>query len=267
MAVDPTRLAGRARQNWLRSAARRIRRHPRRALSQVVALGRLLTQVKAVVGRGRWIEWLEVYWPHHRQLAAQTMRAAKILGNYEMSALRTFGTSSAHALTHNSLSKSSRDNILRAPARRRPIGLESVKLLKLAATDDDFDPKTDYAACEVISLPRPGDADAFRRLATLLARADFVTVDVSRDVDALPDAPPDAVTIAVFGEGGSRRFCRRSLESALAAAAGEEVLKKCPKCKEAKSPDEYAAGTRYCRVCERRRVKRYGKKGKRTAAG
>lgn len=227
-----------------------------------------MIQVKAVVGRNRWGEWLAVRWPRARSLATDAMRLAKIFDGHDISALRKFGASAAHGLTQKRLPKSAREQILRAPPRPKPIGLESVKLLSLAATADDFDPQTDFAACETPTAPpwTPGDADAFRRLLAVLKQADFVTVDVSRDVDAVLDAPPDAVTIAVFGEGGSRRFCRRSLESALAAAAGEEVLKKCPKCKEAKSPDEYAAGTRYCRVCERRRVKRYGKK-KPKAAG
>ncbi len=234
---------------WLRAAARRVAHHPRENAAQIRALGALLLEVKARLDHGRFRLWLARHFAGAYSMAAEAMALAK--RQEQSSALRNFGPSAVRELAKRSVSKAKRDHILRTVKGSTGIGQSAVQLLILAQSDDDPADCLDIAA--TVAPAGSPERLNWRRLAALAATASMIHVSIDRDPEE-----PEAATVTVVAhldDGGQRRAVRRSLAQALSAVAGEEALRRCPKCTLLKPPEAFAKSTACCRFCERARVK------------
>lgn len=243
--------SGRARWRWLRSAARRLRAHPRHTLAHVIALGKLLTAVKRVVGHGAWRPWLAEHWPHSYRVAAEAMRAAIELDGQTCTA-RKFGPSAARVLANGTIPKRKRLNALQSKGAAAPIG-NTGALLLISGDDGDLS-RFSAAILEMKPDARPADVSeeerAYLQLAELASAAGMLHLSIDRN----PDSP--SVTIAIYPDDGPRRHVvRPDLAGALAAASGQEETRRCPRCGKELLPAAFAKSTSYCRICERARVK------------
>jgi len=226
-----------------------------------VALGRLLLHIKAVVGHGNFKDWVTDHFPGSYAMAREAMRAAKILDN-QTAAVQHFGPSAVRLLTKERLAKTVREKLLKNPPAEGPARIGFTRALLRTLADD-------------ATLERPADASsvdddvtdeekAFLRLSELLERSGMIHFSIDRD----PDCP--TISLTFYPTRTDERpvtICRRSLHTALAAAVGQEEMKRCPKCTQIKSADAFAKSTAYCRICERARVKEYTQSQQAAAAG
>lgn len=258
--VAATELRGRSRWNWLRSAARRIQRHPRQNAAQIIVLGRLLLQVKAVVGHGNLRSWLIAHFPASYATAREAMRAAKLLEN-DIASVRHFGPSAIRLLTKPRMSKTIREKLLKSPPREGPKKIGFTRALLLTLEDDG---QLEEPAGDAVE--RMTDQErAYSQLQELLTRSGMVHFIHDRDAE-FPDESTVSVTVYSRDARAPRTITRRGLPNALAAAIGQEPRRFCTKCKTDRPVEWFAKRTHLCRLCERKRVgaakakKRAGKK-------
>ncbi len=237
---------------WLRATAKRINNHPREHAGHILAIGRLLLQVKALLGHGRIISWHNAYLRLRYRESAEAMQLAHLVDKQKLDSatLHHFGVSAVRVLVQR-MSKTKRERIFSAPRQAKLIGCSAVQLLTLAESDDDV------VACLQPCEPAV-ENEAWRRLSALLENAEVLWIDVMRDEDAKLKSP-EAVTVSIISKGKQFRFCRPDIERALKAAVGEEMLRECPKCRADGRPFlkpeyDFAKSTSWCRSCERERV-------------
>lgn len=250
-------MAGAARRRWLRASARRVAHHPRENAAQAAALGRLLLEVKSVVGHGRFSAWLETHFIPTQgslRIARECMQAAKKFS--EIGALRSFQVSALRLLAKRRLPKERLQQVLRQAESSRGIGYNKTLYLISGIREE-----SESAADVFDEADETPAAAAGRRLLTLVDRADVIHLAIDRD----PETPSVSIT-TMSDTRGRQHVLRTSLDQALAAAAGEEAQRTCPKCGEEKPVEGFAQNTSFCRICERARVREYDRK-KRNHAG
>jgi hypothetical protein len=232
----------------LRSLARRIRRHPRTNVSQIVALGRLLMQVRTKVGHGHFESWLvSIDADYSLRTSRECMTAARRLGGCKELAglLARFTPSSLRILC-------------------RPKVLRSAELLADLAALAKQSKRIGFSeAREAVTntrpdavYPTPGNVaeSPQAKLGRLLV--ELVVAEDTSGVHIYPDNDPDCPTVAVHVLGKEiKSYTRSHLVNALEAAAGVEELRKCPRCKNPFLPAMFSKKAHYCKICERKRVK------------
>ncbi len=255
----PQPSAGRRPWRRLRSLARQIRRAPRRTLADLVVVGRLLTEAKSLVRRGDWLEWLADNTSIRKSLASHAMQAAKEWGHLPISTLRKFTPSAVRILANRTIPRKLREKALLAPVSdpRKIIG-PSDAILRTLEPDEGLQLAAGLLSGRLAEppsdVPPSAAEEAYRRLTKLLTSASMVHFTVSRD----PDAPDgiESVGVTMYGDDGRpMHVSRRDVDELLRAAAGEEALKRCPRCGESKPADAFARSSNSCRICERARVK------------
>jgi hypothetical protein len=226
----------------------------------VVALGRLLLDVRARVGPGRFGAWARGL-DFSRRTAERAMTAAR-----RCSAVPNLGRLLPSALEVLARPSVARDpdlvaRIVRATGRRGRVGFS-------AARDavSDVDLAAVYGPAGVPVASETEDEAFARRLLNLVAAPGVSALMISVDRD------PQCPTAEIRLMGLDRRvFTRPTLRAALAAATGEEPLRRCPKCSRDKGEDVYlppqmfSAGCSQCRFCKRKNTREW--KRRRQAKG
>jgi len=246
--TPPKSLSWRTRQKKLRQLAARINRHPQQHAAHTVLLGKLLQEAKALAGHGRFTKWLETHTPKLRvKQARRLMSLSRRLG--AVADLQLFLPSAALALKPRVLKNKTLMAELTEAAKaslakqKKRLGYQGV-LLVVAGIQPD----------EIVEQPdETPEETALRHLEGILSHEQVTSLHITPDRD--PDDP--SVQVTVLGEGVYRTAMRRDLPGALAALAGEEQVRRCPKCGITKLLPQFSKQAKYCKTCERARVKDY----------
>ena len=245
----------------LRSLARRIRRHPRTTAGQVVALGRLLILAKGLVGANRFADWLEraMGKSYGLRTAREAMTAARRLPALGIP-LGRFSVSAVRVLVQPDVARSPAlvSVLAELGARRGPV----VTFSEARAAVSAVSPATIY--------PRAGARTDRETPAEALARhmSDLVYNERVGGLYIGLDHDGPSVMVTVMGDR-PRTVTRELLTSALAAAVGEEKLRRCPhpehKGENPLPPDAFNRQAHYCKMCDRRRVSEWAARKKKKA--
>lgn len=247
-------------RDWLRAAARKANRNPRRTAAHVVALGRLLLDARGRLGPGKFGRWIRTL-DFSVRTGQEAMTAARRCGG--LPDLARLLPSALRVLTRPAV-RADADlvaRIVRATGRRGRVGFSAARE---AVTD--VDPAAVYGPAGVPVASETEDEAFARRLLNLVAAPGVSALMISVDRD------PQCPTAEIRLMGLDRRvFTRPTLRAALAAATGEEPLRRCPKCSRDKGEDVYlppqmfSEGCSQCRFCKRKNTREW--KRRRQAKG
>jgi hypothetical protein len=246
--------------NALRSLGRRVRAHPRTNLAQLVALGRLLIQARQDLGYrkfGRWLGSIDL--PYSRRVASEAMTATKRLAKLPLP-LDRFAVSAVRILA--------RTKVARSPDLVEALAAIAAKPGPPVTFARARDVVTSEAPTAV--YPPPQSAGRTETPAEAIGRrlVDLVLDERVGSITIIPNRDPEQplVTVSILGEE-RRSATRPYLASALAAAVGEESLRRCPHPKhEGENPLPQSLFNRfchYCKICDRRRVREWDQRRKR----
>lgn len=200
------------------------------------------------------MDWLREHWPHYR-LAADAIRAAKELHELHPCTLRKIAPSASRILANGTIPKKTRQKAAESlaengPKKRGP----GAAILQTLEPDDFFQTSRALLACPMTDEPEVTEEHrAFTSFAGLVAGADMVHLSIDRAEDA---DEVESITLVVYRDGKRvTSLLRSSLLSLVQAATDSEPQRRCPKCTQVKPLAAFAKSTRYCRLCERARVK------------
>jgi hypothetical protein len=250
--VRTTAPCPRANQKYyqLRTFAGRIRRHPRRTAADLVELGLLLFQAKAIAGHGEFGPWLKDSIGWSLRLAQEAMTAARRLPELPLP-LERFAVSAVRILTRQAVVSTPVlvEDLCRLAAQPGPpVSFSQAREAVSAITPAAVYPRRVQAESEASEISR--------RLAELVCDDGVTGIHITPDRDS-EDPGVASVTVTVLG--ASRRSVRRStLVGALTAIAGEEQLRRCSHPEHEGPnlipPSMYSRRAFFCKRCDRRRV-------------
>lgn len=249
----------------LRRIAHAVRNHPRDSAAQIVVLGRLLSEAKAIAGYGGFRRWFEAIEPSFSlRVAREAMTAARRCGQFDL-ALHKFSASAVRVLSHKQVARTPElVELLAASVAESPTAFSEARDIVSSRKPRIFYPAS-RAELAQAREESPGEAIA-RRLVDLVTDPDVSLIQISSDHDNEVTngrkASYPAISIQVMGKR-RQTIVRQTIAEALESAAGQERLRRCP------SPghtgpnpigsQSFSRNTHYCKICERRRVKKYPK--------
>jgi hypothetical protein len=243
-----------ARWARLRSLAALVRAHPRDTVGQLVALGRLLIQARQVAGHGRFAAWFSGAYPAYSlRVAEEAMTAARRLDGLPLP-LGRFAVSAVKVLSLRKVARSpalvdALAELVRLPGP--PVTYSEARAAVSAVSPAAVYPRAGKGG------ERESPAEAMSRRLLDLVCADQVT---SLYIAADHDGEASAVTLTVMG-ARPRTVTREYLTTAIAAAVGEEELRRCPHPEHTGAnplpPGMFNKRAHYCKLCDRRRVKEH----------
>lgn len=255
----------------MRSLARAIAGIERRTAWDSYRVGKMLHELRRMVGRGRWYSWLVKcdITPRTASHCATTYRRAM-----------------AHCLTREQLSRfaPSAMRVLLHPKcrtkdRLRLLELEKKGLISyhdcLSVVGWIRQVEESVEKVPTIELDKdPKWADTGRRLEALLARdgVESVSIMVFRDASEV-EVSSSGKEVGKVGLSGVMvstmparlRSHRETLHDALRDIVGEEPVKPCTKCGQPKRPHELTLRGCVCKACERKRGQDSRRKAKPSA--
>ena len=234
----------------LRRIARRLQSHAITTVPQRIAVGKLLTEAKATLPRGRFVSWVSDNFPHSYTLAKECIR---LFRHREIDALRLFRVSAVRCLTKKRLRKMrSRLTLEQLPKKK---GISAQDIFAVMPDKDMPVPRAGKDTEERV-FPEQETESMGRMIAQLVEKSEAVYIATHEDDE---DDAAKTLQITVYpitAEPPTAHF-RGSLLEVLAVANGEEIMSLCPRCKRDLPPTAFSRSTKYCRQCERTRVKVY----------
>jgi hypothetical protein len=260
------------RRDWLRARTEDAAGLCHRVAADTVRLGALLLDVKKQLPHGTFLKWLAALTAFSRATAARLMRVGRAFGG-RVPDVDDFEPSALYLLADPRVPPAAREYAMELAKEQRvtrAVALEVIGAQRVREPEPTRKEVRELAPVEA----RPVDlgAERARRVgAAVLAALDagWTVLHLAAVTDDEPGEPP--VYSALLMDGARRGSAvRRAPEDAVSAAAGVEEMRKCPACKCEKPAGEFGAlkgapdgRNRYCKACERVRVK--GAKGRRKA--
>lgn len=259
-------------RDWLRARTEDAAGLCHRVAADTVRLGALLLEVKKRLPHGTFLKWLAALTAFSRATAARLMRVGRAFGG-RVPDVDDFEPSALYLLADPRVPPAAREYALELSKEQRvtrAVAREVIDAQRVRAPEPTAREVRELAPIEA----RPVDlgAERARRVgAAVLAalEAGWTVLHLSAVTDDEPGEPP--VYSALLMDGARRGAAvRRTPEDAISAAAGVEELRQCAgPCKSLKPVGEFGCiataadgRNRYCKACERVRVKGAKKKRK-----
>lgn len=263
-----------AERDWLRARTEDAAGLCHRVAADTVRLGALLIEVKKRLPHGTFLKWLAALTAFSRQHATRLMRVGRAFGE-RVPDVDDFEPSALYLLADPRVPPAARDYALELSKEcriTRAVAREVIDAQRAREPEPEPTAKEMRAALKEEARPVDLGAERARRVgAAVLAALDagWTVLHLAAVTDDEPDEPPVYSALLM---GGARRgsAVRRTPEDAIAAAAGVEELRLCAgPCKSLKPVGEFGCiatasdgRNRYCKACERVRVKGAKKKRK-----
>jgi hypothetical protein len=252
-------------RDWLRARTEDAAGLCHRVAADTVRLGALLLEVKKRLPHGTFLKWLAALTAFSRATAARLMRVGRAFGG-RVPDVDDFEPSALYLLADPRVPPAAREYALELAKEQkvtRAVAREVIDAQRARGPEPST--KEMRALAPVEARPVDLGAERARRVgAAVLAalEAGWTVLHLSAVTDDEPGEPP--VYSAILMDGARRGSAvRRTPEDAVSAAAGVEELRLCSgPCKAHKPVGEFGCiataadgRNRYCKACERVRVK------------
>lgn len=268
------------RRDWLRARTEDAAGLCHRVAADTVRLGALLLEVKKRLPHGTFLKWLAALTAFSRATAARLMRVGRAFGG-RVPDVDDFEPSALYLLADPRVPPAAREYALELSKEQKVTRAVAREVIEAQRARGPEPTRKEVRALAPIEV-RPVDlgAERARRVGTaVLAALDagWTVLHLSTVTDDETDEPPVYSAVLMGAPGQKPDECkprqtavRRTPEDAIAAAAGVEELRQCAgPCKSLKPVGEFGCiataadgRNRYCKACERTRVKGAKKKRK-----
>jgi len=254
-----------AERDWLRARTEDAAGLCHRVAADTVRLGALLIEVKKRLPHGTFLKWLAALTAFSRQHATRLMRVGRAFGE-RVPDVDDFEPSALYLLADPRVPPAAREYALELSKEcriTRAVAREVIDAQRIREPEPTA--KEVRALAPVEARPVDLGAERARRVgAAVLAalEAGWTVLHLAAVTDDEPGEPP--VYSALLMDGARRgSSVRRTPEDAVSAAAGVEEMRPCAgPCKAQKPVGEFGCiatasdgRSRYCKACERVRVK------------
>lgn len=268
-------------REWFRSAASQVRSLAYRTSCDMIRVGQLLASARGRVKRRTFAAWIAAELPWSRSHAYRLIAVGEVFGplvdprseeRIEPTALYLLARPevppearlyAVELAGDRHVTAADARDILAAHRAIPDLGKQEVKAHEGRMKPiRDGERKADKDAAKGSPVSHERIVAAWHQFAELAATATVVHVSAIRE-EGDEDEPLYSVTV-YREDDRPRNHVRRSLDDAIGAAIGREEEKVCVKCKDAKpvsmfsdNKDLPGGRNRYCKACERKRLKAF----------